>query len=341
MPQFFPISRAMRRVLRWPLFAALLALAIYVLPHGKRAAELHMAANDPAKLSDLRLDQVFTPERARAEIAKALDADDVELAESFVALADERNVPVPGDLQARLAEAQSPANKRKRMAGSFGRGFVTGETKDAASLVGAATGDLIGWGDVRDLAREGWHAATGQEVNKWLVGLSAVGLGITAWTYSTLGVAAPVREGASVVKAATRTERLSKGLMDSVARLFATGRAERVGVALADLGTVQGKAGTRAAIVGLRETQSVGEISKLTALATARGRGTLAVLKTLGRDSYVLGAVAFTAYGWLVGAAISLLLIIAAIQRGFVALVRKLWPPRVWRATQIEGTAVA
>jgi hypothetical protein len=93
--------------------------------------------------------------------------------------------------------------------------------------------------------------------------------------------------------------------------------------------------------VGLRETQSVGEISKLTALATARGRGTLAVLKTLGRDSYVLGAVAFTAYGWLVGAAINLLLIAAAIQRGFVALVRKLWPSRVWRATQIEGAAVA
>lgn len=331
----------MRRILYWPIFAALLALAIYVLPQGKRAAELHMAADDPARLSDLQLEQVFTPDYARAEIKRALDADDVELAESFVALANERGLPVPDDLRARLAEAQSPANQRKRMAGSFGRGFVTGETKDAGSLVGAATGDLIGWGDVRDLAREGWHAATGQDVNKWLAGLSAVGLGVTAWTYSSLGAAAPVREGVSVVKAATRTGRLSKGLIESVARLFATGQAERVGAALADLGKVQGKAGARAAIAGLRETRSVGEISKLTALATARGRGTLAVLKTLGRDSYVLGAVAFTAYGWLMGAAINLLLIAAALQRGFVALVRKLWPSRVWRATQIEGAAVA
>jgi len=337
MPQFFPISRAMRRMLFWPIFAALLALAIYVLPQGKRAAEFHMAANDPAKLSDLRLDQVFTPDYAREEIAKALDADDVELAESFVALADERNVPVPDDLRARLTEAQTPANQRKRMAASFGRGFATGETKDAAGLVGAAAGDLIGWGDVRDLARETWHAATGQEVNKWLIGLSAVGLGVTAWTYSSFGAAAPVREGVSVVKAASRTGRLSESFMKSAGRLLANGRVERVGMALAGLGTVQSKAGTRAAIAGLRETQSVGEISKLTRLATARGRGTLAILKTLGRDSFVLGAVAFTAYGWLVGLFINLFLIVVAIQKGFAALVRRVWPPYAWSATQVAA----
>ncbi len=97
-------------------------------------------------------------------------------------------------------------------------------------------------------------------MNKWLVGLSAVGLGVSAWTYSSLGAAAPVREGVTVVKAATRTGRLGKGLMESATRMVANGRAERVGVALADIGTVQGKAGTRAAITGLRETQSVGEI---------------------------------------------------------------------------------
>jgi hypothetical protein len=339
MPHFFPISRAMRRVFFWPIFAALLALAIYVLPQGKRAAELHMAANDPAKLSELQLDRVFTPDYARDEIAKALDADDIDLADSFIALADERNVPVPDDLRARLAEARTPANQRKRMAASFGRGFATGETKDGAGLAGAAAGDLIGWGDLRDLARESWHAATRQKVNKWLVGLSAVGLGVTAWTYSSFGAAVPVREGVSVVKAASRTGRLSESFMKSAGRLLANGRVERVGVALADLGTVQGKAGTRAAVAGLRQTQNVGEISKLMRLATARGRGTLAVLKTLGRDSLVLGAVAFTAYGWLVGVFINLFLIVVAIQKGFAALVRKFWPPRTWNATQVAGVA--
>jgi len=318
-----------------PVLAALIAATAYVLPRGERAAELHMAANDPGKLSALQLDRIFTPDYARDEITKALDADDAELAESFVALADERNVPVPDDLRARLKEAQAPSRNRMRMAKNFGRGFATGETGDAAGLLGAAAGDLIGWGDVRDLAREGWHAVTGQEVNKWLAGLSAAGLGVTAWTYSSMGAAVPLREGVSVVKAAARTGRMSESFMKSAGRLVANGRAGRVGMALADLGAVQGKAGMRAAVAGLQETHSVGEISKLTRLATARGRGTLAVLKTLGRDSFALGAAAFTAYGWLVGVFINLFLIVVALQKGFASFVRKMWPPHAWRAIKV------
>jgi hypothetical protein len=339
MPQFLPISAAMRRTTKFALVAAILAAAVYVLPQGKRAAELHMAANDPAKLSELQLDEVFTADYARGEIERALAADDIELAESFVALADERGVAVPDELRARLKEAQTPSRNRIRMAKSFGRGFTTGETGDGAGLLDAAVGDLIGWGDVRDLARESWHAVSGQEVNKFLAALSVAGLGVTAWTYSSMGAAAPVREGVTVVKAAARGGRLSEGFVKSAGRVLANGRVERVGVALADLGSMQGKAGTRAALSGLRETQSIGEISKLTRLATARGRGTLAVLKTLGRDSFALGAAAVIAFGWLLGAFVNLFLIVAAIQQGFIALVRKLWPPRALRSAQLDAIA--
>jgi hypothetical protein len=192
---------------------------------------------------------------------------------------------------------------------------------------------------VRDLARESWHAVSGQEVNKLLAALSVAGLGITAWTYSSMGAVAPVREGVTVVKAAARGGRLSEGFVKSAGRMLASGRAERVGVALADLGAMQGKAGTRAALTGLRETQSVSEISKIARLATARGRGTLAVLKTLGRDSFVLSAAAVVAFGWLLGAFVNLFLIVAAIQQGFIALVRKLWPSRGLRPTQLDAIA--
>lgn len=328
-------------MLKFAMFAALVAAAFYVLPRGERAAELHMAANDPLKLSDLQLDRIFTPAYASAEIAKALDADDVELAESFVSLANDRGVPVPDDLKARLKEAQSPVSQRRRMAANFGRGFITGETHDAAGLVGAAAGDLIGWGDVRDLARESWHGVTGQEMNKLLVGMSAVGLGVTAWTYMSMGAAVPVREGISVVKAAARTGRLSEDFVKSAARLLKTGKVERVGIALADLGAVQGKAGTRAAIIGLRKTESVREIPRLKRLANVRGRSTLAILKTLGRDSFALGAVAVTAFGWLLAAFFNLFLIVAAIRKGFVRLVREFWPSQPWYATRISAVPVA
>jgi hypothetical protein len=332
---------SMGRTIKLAAFAVIVVAACYVLPQGKRAVELHAAADDPAKLADLQLVEVFDQGFAAREIERALDTGDVELAESFAALADERGIPVSDELKTRLVSAQTAAAKTSRVAGSFGRGFVTGQTDDVAGLAGAATGDLIGWGDVRDLARESWHAMTGQEVNKLLVGMSAVGLAVTAWTYMSIGAAAPVREGLSVAKVASRTERMGKGLAESVGRSFVNGRSERIGVAIADLGTMQSKAGTRATLQGLREAESVSEISKLKRLATAKGRTTLAVLKTLGRNAFVLGAVAVTAAGWIFGALINLLLLIVAIQKGFIALIRKLWPRRSWRMTDYAAGNVA
>jgi hypothetical protein len=331
----------MGRTIKLAAFAAIIAAAFYVLPQGKRAVDLNLAADDPARLADLQLADGFGSEVARREIAEALDKDDVELAESFKALAEERGIAVPEDLKARLAHAQSPAMQSSRAAGNFGRGFITGQTNDGYGLAGAAAGDLIGWGDVRDLAREGWHALSGQQVNRLLVGMSAAGLAVTAWTYLSAGAATPVREGLSVVKAAGRAERLGQGLVESVGRSVANGSAERVGVALADLGAVESKAGTRATLQGLREVEDVAEVSKLKQLANVKGRSTLAILKTLGRSAFILGAVAVTAAGWILGAVLNLFFIVLAIQKGFIALVRRLWPRRSWRLTHSQPMAVA
>ena len=148
-----------------------------------------------------------------------------------------------------------------------------------------------------------------------------------------------MREGLSVVKAAGRSERLGKGLVELVGRSVANGGAGRVGVAFADLGAVESKAGTRAALQGLREVEELAEISKLKRLANVKGRSTLAILKTLGRSAFMLGAVAVTAAGWILGAVLNLFFIVLAIQKGFVALVRKLWP-RVYARSKIDNTQV-
>jgi len=331
----------MGRIIKFAAYAAVIAAAFYVLQQGKRALDLHLATDDPARLADLQLADSFSAEHAKREIAEALDRDDIELAESFAVLAEERGIAVSEDLKARLAAAQSPGMQSSRLAGNFGRGFITGHTDDAAGLAGAAAGDLIGWGDVRDLAREGWHAVSGQEVNRLLVGMSAAGLAVTAWTYLSAGAAAPVREGLSVIKAAGRTERLGKGLVESVGRSAANGGVARVGVALADLGAVESKAGTRAALQGLREVEGLSEVSKLKQLANVKGRSTLAILKTLGRSAFILGAVAVTAAGWILGALLNLFFIVLAIQKGFMALVRKLWPRRSWRIRDSRPMEVA
>jgi hypothetical protein len=328
MPQFVAIRCGMIRQSKWLVFAGLVAAAVYILPRAERAAELYLAADDPAKLVDIQLAEFFDADFARREIELAVAAGDIELAESFVALAGERGISLSDELKARLLSAQTVPAKSMRLAASFGRGFATGQTDDVAGFAGAAAGDLIGWGDVRDLARESWHVTSGQEVNKLLAGMSAVGLAVTAWTYLSVGAAAPVREGLSVAKAASRTERLGRSLLESVGRIFANGRAERIGVAVADVGAVQSTAGTRAAIQGLREIESVGELSKLKQLASVKGRSTLAVLKTLGRSAFILSTVALTLAGWIFGGLLNLLMLIVAIRGGFIRLVHKVWPGR-------------
>src|SRR6185503_17788781 len=89
-------------------------------------------------------------------------------------------------------------------AASFARGFVTGKPEDAASAAGMLTGDLFVFGDVRDVMREGWHGLRGEDVDKVVLGLAGTGIAVTAGLYVSAGLAAPVRAGLSVAKAARR-----------------------------------------------------------------------------------------------------------------------------------------
>ena len=61
--------------------------------------------------------------------------------------------------------------------------------------------DVTGYGDLRDLAREGRKALRGEPVDQLTVGLAAVGLTLTAATVLSVGAVLPAHNGASAVKA--------------------------------------------------------------------------------------------------------------------------------------------
>ena len=61
----------MGRAIKFAAYAAVIAAAFYVLPQGKRALDLNLAANDPARLADLQLADSFSAEFAEREIAAA------------------------------------------------------------------------------------------------------------------------------------------------------------------------------------------------------------------------------------------------------------------------------
>ena len=188
------------------------------------------------------------------------------------------------------------ANSARHAAQSFAYGFVEGEPHDAASLAGTALGDLFVFGDIRDAVREGSRLALGEKADTMILGLACVGLAITAGTYATLGAEAPARIGLSLAKAARKTGRLSADLAASVARMLrgvvdwgrlksaikgvsmtragaghprrargGEGRARARGLVhlAGDVGTVQAKAGTRAALDGLELAQSPREMSRI------------------------------------------------------------------------------
>lgn len=321
------MGNVMKRIFLSLAALILLSASLYALmPEAGRALTWRIAAEEPEKLADMQLAETFDADLAVTEIKAALDRDDIELAESFLALADERAVAVPAHLKTRLANAKTTWEQAKRAVKDFGHGFLTGAPESAAGMAGATAGDLMVYGDVRDLAREGLRAAQGQQVDPLMASLAAAGLAVTVGTYMSDGLAAPARTGISMFKASRRAGKLSVNLVSDASRLARTGGTAKLVNAFADLGKIESKAGARTALEGLRHADNVTDLTKVGRLAEKNGSKTLAILKTLGRGAFVIGAGALTASLWIMGAGINIFLLVIAICSLFAGVVRLLWP---------------
>jgi hypothetical protein len=295
----------------------------------------------------LALDRSFNATVAAREIEAALGADDPELAQSFVELARDRGVALDPGLVARVEQGTTTAATTARHAGHFVRGFVTGEPDDLASLAGTAAGDLFVYGDARDAVREGWRLARGEQADELILGLACVGLAITAGTYASLGAGAPARIGVSMIKAArkgghlgaklsTAVLRAAKESVDGAALRQAFTRASLLRPALAvravreavkvdkagglmhlarDIGRVQQKAGTRAALDGLKLADDPKDVARLARLADAKGGKTRAIVKLLGRGAIMLTAATLNLASWVLWAIVNLLWLCVALKR--------------------------
>ena len=301
------------RLVRHPTFALVcalvLAIAAVVLVRGGVAARKEfVAADDPVAISDQALDRTFDRGVADREIRAALAAGDLDLAQSFVALAADRGVAIDPALAAEVKDASAKQSSIANTAGRFVHGLWTGEPTDLTSLAGTAFGDLFVFGDIRDAAREGTRYLTGERYDPWILGLAGVGIAITAATYATAGLAAPERIGLSIVKAARRTGRLNPVLAVRAAREAVKVEAAGGLVELAEnTGRIEAKAGTRAAMDSLAVAEEPQDMSRLARLSAAKGGKTRAIVKLLGRAAIVLTASTFDLAIWLIWAAFALL----------------------------------
>jgi len=345
-----PVER--RRLVPALLAAVLLAAAAgYALT---RAQDAVAVADDPARIAARALDEKFNVAVAEREIAAALAANDSDLAHSFVDLAAARHAALApatvAQVNAAVAEAATPRHK----AVNFARGLFTGEPDDMASLAGTATGDLFVFGDIRDAARDSARLASGEKADELVLGLACVGIAITAGTYASFGVAAPVRVGLTLAKAARKAGGVSAKFAGGVGRLLRNavdwGALRRVSItqpALAvrtvreavkveragglmhlarDIGRVQEKAGARAALDGLKIAEKPGDMARLARLAEKEGSRTRAILKVAGRGALWLVGAAFDIATWILGALFTLF--------GFVSSLKSATERITWRILQ-------
>jgi hypothetical protein len=333
--------------LSFALVGALIAATWAIVPRGVDAGHWLAAQDDPVELAELALDRNLDARVIQHEIEAALDAGDVELAESFIALAHERVIAVDPALAARVNSATSGSARAAHGAGQFVRGLVIGEPEDLASLAGTATGDLFVFGDARDAVREGVRLARGEEADEMILGLACVGLAITAGTYASLGMATPARLGLSVIKAARKTGRIGAHLSGAVVRAVresvdATAvkqaftraalvrplvavraireavKVEKAGGLLdlvRDVSRVQSSAGTQAALDGLKLADEPKDVARLARLSEAKGLSTRAVIKLFGRGAIMLTTGVFTLAMWVFWAIVDVVLLCAAIKR--------------------------
>ncbi len=189
------------------LAVTLAIAALAIVPRGLDADALLSDQDDPVALADRAVARSFDAAVAAREINAALAANDADLAQSFLELARDRNVPVDPALAEKVERATADAASAMRSVESFTRGLITGEPDDLVGFAGTALGDLFVFGDIRDAVREGTRLASGQEADQLILGLACVGLAVTAGTYASAGVGAPARVGLTVVKAARKTGR--------------------------------------------------------------------------------------------------------------------------------------
>src|SRR5690606_34185940 len=141
-----------------------------------------------------------------AQARAALDGDRV---------ADALELAAAGDCEAEERAARSAYDS---LSATFSRcvdSVWTGRAEDAAGLTCAVASDLVIFGDVRDLTRQGLNWSRGEDTDPVLIALSATGIALT--------LAPQFGAGTSLLKIARRAGTLSERLASSVLGLLRRG----------------------------------------------------------------------------------------------------------------------
>jgi len=140
-------------------------------------------------------------------------------AEMYVEIAAYMDRPLSQQTQDAIAESQTTTAVVLRNTGNFFEGFITGEGSDNAAFAGAVTSDLTVIGDIRDIGGEGSKLVAGEEYSEIVLGLSVVGLAVTAGTVASAGGGLPARVGVSLLKVAKKAGTMTRSFARELGQL--------------------------------------------------------------------------------------------------------------------------
>lgn len=159
-------------------------------------------------------------------------------------------------------------------------GFVWGNVDDFYSALGAAAADMVVYGDLRDLAVQGYKGLTGEEVNTLIVALSIVGLGTTFALQADWGV--------TIIKSFVKMGEVSAGFLKRIINLFKTNKTalKEVYVAAADGAKLYKDYGLKPYAKAFRAVEHVDDVKALNAMTNTLGVPATYVATTkIGREA--------------------------------------------------------
>ncbi len=279
----------------------------------------------------LRVEQKFDQGELDQRLRSALDQEPVAWTEVdlTLALAERFQLTPDPELATAVASARKDARRPVALLGDCFRGIFgldLGQGLTEASCAGVS--EVTSVGDIKSILRAAGAAASGQQIDRFDLGLGIAGLALTGATLVSAGTAAPAKAGVVTVKLAKRARALSPGLerhlqkrlahsvhLDRALKelasqvgkgLFVQGaslqsRAVKIAKAsidpkafdhlardLADLGVALQRVGPGSALYTLRFVGSGQDIARLKRFSEAMGKETPHALSVLGRAGYRL-----------------------------------------------------
>lgn len=173
------------------------------------ALKLALVYADPFEISKFHL-KGLSAEEYQQKLEQALSENDYGDATAIIEIARENGHEMPAAL---VEKANASATTRSlSYAYDFLYAFGAGGFDTPAQMAGTITSDLVGIGDARDVYLEGKKWFSTGDPDLITLSLATLGLATTVATLPTIGGAAPVDAGVSVLKTANKTRKLSAGM---------------------------------------------------------------------------------------------------------------------------------